>query len=71
MARAVAGVNDDGQVRFSLDHRNAAQIQRVPGGRFECSDSALAKYDVGIAFRENVFGRHEELFDRRHHSTLE
>ena len=62
---AVRGIDEDGQVRQLLDHRDRAEVEREPGGRLERPDAALAEDDVGIAAGQHVLGGQEPLLDRR------
>ena len=62
-------IREDGEVALLLDHRNGADIQRVPCRSFECPDSALTQDHLVIAPRENVFRTFET--DKEPYKTLE
>src|ERR1035441_388135 len=49
MARRMAGVGDDGEVRDLLEQRNGGHIECVARCRFKGADAALAENDVRVA----------------------
>ena len=61
---AVAGVEDHRQVGERFEHRDGVDIGGVAGGGLEGADAALAQDHPPVAVREDVFGRHQQLFDR-------
>ena len=62
-AGGMARVDENRQVRDALDVRHGREVQRVAGRVVEAAYAALAQDDLVVAFREDVLGRHEELFD--------
>ena len=67
----VAGVDDHRQVRELLEHRHGHQVEREAVGGLERADAALAEHHVGVAFLEDVLGRHQQLVERRGQPALE
>ena len=64
VAGAVAGIDDDRQVRLVMQIGHRGQRQREAGVALERANAALAEHDVRIAVVENVFGGQQQLFDR-------
>ena len=60
-----------GRVALALDVGNDRQVERVPRRILERPDPALAEDHLAVALGEDVFGRHQQVFDRRAHAALE
>ena len=71
VARAVAGIDEDGQMRAPLQHRHGAEVQRAARRRLERPDPALAEDHLLVAAFEDVFGGLQVLVNRRAHAALE
>jgi len=71
LAGAVARVADHRQMGEALDQRNRRDVHRVARGGLEGADAALAEHHARVALREDVFGRQQQLLDRRRHPALE
>ena len=69
--RRVRGVDDHRQVRLLLEHRDRAQVERVPRRRLEGPDPALAEDDLLVPLLGDVLGRHQELLHRGRRPALE
>ena len=67
----MAGIDDDWQVALTFDGQDSAQVEGVAGIRFKSADTSFTKDDVVIAFRHDVFCRHEPFFDGRAQASLE
>ncbi len=67
----MAGIDHDRQMGQALEHRHGADVQRVAGGRFKGADTPFTQNNEGITRRQNILRRHEQLFDRCHHPSLE
>ena len=70
-AGAVAGVHHHRQVGELLQGRHGRDVEGIAGVGLEGADAALTENDLGIALGDNIFRRHEELLERRHHAPLE
>ena len=70
-ARAVAGVNDDGQVGQPLEDGHGVDVQSVAGVLLEGADAPLAKHHPPVVMDKNVFRREEELLQGGHHPPFE
>ena len=70
-AGAVAGVDENGQVAEALDGGNDAEVERVAGVVGKGAHAALAEDDLVVALAHDVFGGHEELFERGREAALE
>ena len=68
---ACDGIDDHRQVRLVLEHRNRAEVERVPGRRLEGLDPALAEDDPVVALLGHVLGGHQQLLDRGRDPALE
>jgi hypothetical protein len=71
LSGAVAGVDDNGQVRSLPDNRDSGQVESVTGRAVEGPDAALAQNHLLIALRENVFGGRDPFLDRAGQAALE
>src|SRR5260370_25299456 len=71
LTRAVAWVDYDRQMAQALNGGNNAQVERVARVIGESSHSALAQDHLVIAFRENIFGGHQEFLERIGHTALQ
>ena len=71
MAAGVAGVHYDGQVGHLVEHDHTGQIKGVAHAGLEGADAALAEDDVLVALGHDVFGAHDELFQRVGKAPLE
>ena len=69
--RALARINDDRAMRFLLDDRNGRKVQRVARVSFKRADAALAKHQIGIVVRQNVFARQQPFLDLHGKAALE
>ena len=67
----MAGVNDNGQVRFFLDDRHGGQVQRVAGRALKRADAALTEDNVLIAAGHDVLGGHDPLLNGIRQAALE
>ena len=67
----VGGVDDHRQVRLLLEHRDRAEVERVPGRGLEGLDSPLAEDDPVVPLPRDVLGRHQELLHGRGRPALE
>src|SRR5271165_1279844 len=67
----VRRIDDHRQVRFTLEHRDGIQIERIARHGLKCPYSALAEQHVKISFAQNIFSAHQEIFDRCRHSPFE
>ena len=67
----VAGVDDHGQVRELLEHRDRGEVEREAVRRLERADAALAQQHVGVALLEDVLRRHQQLLERRGQAALD
>ena len=64
VARAVAGIDHDRQVRLVVQVGHGRQRQREAGVVLERADAPLAEHHVRVAFVQDVFGGQQQLFDR-------
>jgi metal-sulfur cluster biosynthetic enzyme len=71
LSGAMAGVDDDRQVRSLPDDGDSGQIEGVTGGPLERPDATLAEDHLLIALRDDVLGRREPLLDRAGQAALE
>ena len=71
LARAVAGVDEDGQVRELFDRRNDREIERVAAVIGKSPHAPLAENHLVVASGKDVFGRHQPFFERGRHAPLE
>src|SRR4030042_506571 len=67
----MGGVGDNGEVAYSLDRGNSAEVEGIPGVIREGADAPFAKNDASIAFGHDVFGGHEPFIDGGSHAALE
>ncbi len=70
-ATGMAGVHDDRQVGFFLQHRDRRHIEGVAGGCLESPYAALAKDHLIVAVGHDVLRRHEQFLDGGGESPLE
>ena len=56
-AAALAGIDDDGEVRFLLDDRDGGEVESVARVGLEGADAALAEQDVRVALGKDVTRR--------------
>src|SRR6267378_8582720 len=71
LAGTVAGIDEDGQVAALLDGGDDGEVERVARKVGKGADAALAKHDVVVALRHDVFGGHEKFVERGGHAALE
>ena len=71
LAGAVAGIDEDRQVAALFDGGNDGEVERVAREVGEGADAALAEDDVVVAFGHDVFGGHEQFFERGGHAAFE
>src|ERR1700728_125297 len=71
LAGAVAGIDQNGQMTEPLHRGYQAQIERVAGMVGEGPHATLAQRHVVVAFAQNIFGRHQEFFQRGRHAALQ
>ena len=71
VAGAVAGVDDDRQVRPGAEDGHRREVERVAGRGLEGADAALAQDHVRVAGRQDVLGGQQPLLDRRGQAALE
>ena len=70
-AGRVRRVDDHRQVRLVLQHRDRAEVERVPRRPLEGLDPALAEDDPLVSLARDVLGRHQQLLDRRRRPALQ
>ncbi len=58
-------------MRQLIQHRDRRDIARIARGRFERANAPLAQNHIRIAMRDDVFRRHQQLFDGRTHPPLQ
>ena len=71
LAAGVAGVHHHGQVGHFVQHHHAGQVQGVAHAGLKGADAPLAQDDVLVAFRHDVFGAHDQLFQGVGQAALE
>src|SRR6266481_4541708 len=67
----MAGIDEDGQVAALFDGGDHGEVERVARKIGKGADAALAKHDVVVALRHDVFGGHEKFIERGGHAALE
>ena len=60
---AVAGIDNNRQMRKLLDERDGIEIEREARGRVEAADTSFAEDDPIVATRQHVLSRHQPLLD--------
>ena len=71
LAGAVAGIDENRQVRELLDWRDDRQVQRVAAVVGEGPHAAFAEDHLIVAAGEDVLGRHQPFFEGGRHASLE
>src|SRR4030043_2420872 len=67
----MGGVDDNGEVAYSLDGGNSAEVEGIPGVIREGADAPFTENDARIAFGHDVFGGHEPFIDGGGETALE
>ena len=70
-ARALAGVDHDGGVRFLLQDGDDGEIEGVAGVGFEGPDPAFAEEQAGVVVAQDVFAGVEPFLDAHAHAAFE
>ena len=65
------GIDNHRQMRLRFQYGDGIQIERVARVGLEGADAALAEQHVEVAFAQNVFRAHEQVFDGGAHAALE
>src|SRR6266404_2222589 len=71
LARAMRWIDDDRQVRDPANRGNRREVQRVARVLRERAHAALAKHDVIVAFRHDVFRRQQPFVQSCRQSAFE
>ena len=71
LAGGVRGVDHDREMGQALENGDRPEIERVARRCLECPDAPLAEDHLVVPLVEYVFGRVEQLVERRHHPPLE
>ena len=67
----MGGVRRDREMGEVVQRRDGVEVKGVARGRLERADAALAQDDLFVALAHDVFGGHEQLFERACHAALE
>ena len=68
---AVARIEEHGQMRELFDDRDGVDVGGVTRGLIEGADAAFAQDHLAVSLDQDVLGRHQPLFDGRHHAAFE
>src|SRR5438128_12420018 len=68
---AMRGIHDYRQMRNAANRRYRGKVERVTCVLRECAHTSLAKDDVIVAFRHDVFGCEQPFLERCSHPTLQ
>ena len=71
LAGAMAGIDQNRQVRQRLYRRDDGQVERIAAMVRKRPYAPLAEDDVVIAAGEQVFGRHQPFLERSRHPAFE
>src|SRR5215207_679517 len=71
LARRVARVDHDRQVRQLAQHRHGHQVEREAVARLVGADAALAEHHLLVALLEDVLRRHQQFLERRRQAALQ
>ena len=69
-ARAMAGVNDDGQMAQPLHRGHDTKVKRIAGVIGEGAYPAFAQNHLVVALAHHVLGSHQQLVQGRRHAAL-
>src|ERR1700681_1111536 len=70
-ARAVTGIDQDGQMAALFYGWNDGQVESVAGMVSESAHTTLTEHYVVVAFAEDIFGGHQEFVERGGHAAFE
>src|SRR5438552_3734121 len=68
---SMAWIDHDRKMREFAERRHRGNVARVARDRFEGAYTALAQDYVWIPVRDDILGRHQQLFDSGTHAALE
>ena len=68
---ALAGIDNDRQVRFLLGDGHGCEVEGVAGVIIEGADAPFAKDDIRVAMGEEVFRGKQPFLDTHAHAALE